>query len=171
MTVEPEKEAAYGGAAGPHPTPRPWRQMRSWPLYIVADGEQDRGRGSSIFPDEDAGFAHPIVAVQFDDITVRDHPEVAAQFPHRRVHRDVAEADAALIVEAVNNYDRLRAIEAAARAWYEADRAYVEAPFGEDEEEQAVAHVLKDALRAALQAADSTEAAPPDVLEGGAADD
>lgn len=47
--------------------------------------------------------------------------------------------------------DRLRAIEAAARAWLEADNAYVEAPFGEDEEEQAVAHVAKNDLREALE--------------------
>ena len=98
--VEPEKEAAYGGAAEPPAN------------------------------------------------TTIDLDELA------RLHREI---------------DRLRAIEAAARLRRNV-RFIGEDPPGWKCGEEWVAVPAADfeALRAALQAADSTEAGPPDVLEGGA---
>jgi hypothetical protein len=53
------------------------------------------------------------------------------------------EADAALIVEAVNNYDRLLRIEAAARTFMEVDDGPPDLP---DDEWEPAARVLWDAL-------------------------
>jgi hypothetical protein len=55
------------------------------------------------------------------------------------------DANAALIVEAVNAYDRLRAIEAAARAFMEYDAGPPDLP---DDEWEPAARVLWDALSA-----------------------
>jgi hypothetical protein len=55
----------------------------------------------------------------------------------------------------LNAMPGLLRIEAAARAWLAADQAFIEADFGADEEEQAVAHVAKDELRASLRLGDS----------------
>jgi hypothetical protein len=60
--------------------------------------------------------------VQLDDLTLRDAPEIAEMFPHRRVHPEIAEADAALIVAAVNALPALCRVALAAKDYEEAFR-------------------------------------------------
>jgi hypothetical protein len=172
MTVEPEKGAAYGGAAGPPewdsqpmtndslPSPRPWKGC---------------AHVEGIDPGCPCGYRGDVVSVPADQVVLQlgvgpDHPdgrdEGSGWKSIPRPDLETGYANGRLIVEAVNNYDRLRAIEAAARTVREAHDGGVGVWVSGALAEDYIAAM--DALRAALQAADSTEAGPPDVLEGGA---
>ena len=97
-------------------TPGRWVPLSGWPRHIVVEGDANKSLGGASDPDEDRErFAAVIAKVRLDDITLRDHPEVAARFPHRRVHREQSDADARAIVVAVNLAEPLWRVAEAAR--------------------------------------------------------
>jgi hypothetical protein len=82
-------------------TPGPWANQRQRPLAIVTADQMGLSWGGSSDPDEDRRrFAQPLAVVQLDDLTLRDNPEIAEMFPHRRVNPVIAQADAAYIAAA-----------------------------------------------------------------------
>jgi len=98
-------------------TPGRWVPLSGWPRHIVVEGDANKSLGGASDPDEDRErYATVIAKVRLDDITLRDHPEVAARFPHRRVHREQSDADARAIVVAVNLADPLWRVAEAAQA-------------------------------------------------------
>jgi len=97
-------------------TPGRWVPLSGWPRHIVVEGDANKSLGGASDPDEDRErYATVIAKVRLDDITLRDYPEVAARFPHRRVHREQSDADARAIVVAVNLADPLWRVAEAAR--------------------------------------------------------
>jgi len=111
--VSPNEVAAALAAR----TPGRWVPLSGWPRHIVVEGDANKSLGGASDPDEDRErYATVIAKVRLDDITLRDHPEVAARFPHRRVHREQSDADARAIVVAVNLADDLWRVAEAARA-------------------------------------------------------
>ena len=97
-------------------TPGPWANQRQRPLAIVSADQAGLLWGGSVDPDQDRQrFAHPLAVVQLDDLTLRDNPDIAERFPHRRVHPAIAQADADLIVAAVNALPALLDVAEAAR--------------------------------------------------------
>ena len=97
MSLDLEKLGKLAAEA----TPGPWANQRQRPLAIVPADQAGLMWGGSSDPDEDRQrFAHPLAVVQLDDLTLRDAPEIAEMFPHRRVHSVIAAADAAYIAAA-----------------------------------------------------------------------
>ena len=90
---ESPQRAAVQNETGAH-TPGPWSVMEGWPLEIVPAAHVARSLGASIYPEQDAEYAQPIAQARFDAFTQAD------KFPHRRVHRAEAMANARLIAAA-----------------------------------------------------------------------
>jgi len=126
----------------------------------VVEGDANKSLGGASDPDEDRErFAAVIAKVRLDDITLRDHPEVAARFPHRRVHREQSDADARAIVVAVNLADPLWRVAEAARAHTDAECSCLAVNWTHDDDCALV--TTEAALRDALAALAATRKEMP----------
>lgn len=93
-------------------TARPWALLGDRSLRIVPEDQVGLSIGAASDPKIDRErYAQEIAVVQYD-ATPGDW---RADFPHRRLNRKQAEADATFIVYAVNNIERLAANLAGAR--------------------------------------------------------
>jgi hypothetical protein len=90
-------------------TPGPWAVLRYWPLKIVPADQANLSVGGASDPEEDrTRYAQEIAESHYDDTP----GEWRARFPHRRLDRGRAIADAAFIVALVNAYRSGELVEA-----------------------------------------------------------
>jgi hypothetical protein len=103
MPTELERlEALNEGATG-----GPWAQQDHWPLSIVPESQKALACGGATDPKQDRErYAQEIAIIQFDQTP----GEWRKDFPHRRLNRDLAKADAALIAAARNALPDLLAV-------------------------------------------------------------
>lgn len=80
-------------------TPGPWAQQQFFPLNIVPHDQRALKCGGAVDPDVDREqYAQPLARVALNEVP----GDWRLHFPHKRLNRVVAVADAVLIVAAVN---------------------------------------------------------------------